>query len=32
MLTAPEVQAFLRQFEPLKEVNVEEQSTMIYAP
>jgi hypothetical protein len=32
MLTAPEVQAFLRQFEPLKEVNVEEQSTLIYAP
>lgn len=32
MLTAPEVQAFLRQFEPLKEVNVEEQSTLIFAP
>ena len=32
MLTAPEVQAFLRQFEPLKEVSVEEQSTLIFAP
>lgn len=32
MLTAPEVQAFLRQFEPLKEVNVEEQSSLIFAP
>ena len=32
MLTAPEVQAFLRQFEPLKEVSVEEQSSLIYAP
>lgn len=32
MLTAPEVQAFLRQFEPLKEVSVEEQSSLIFAP
>lgn len=32
MLTAPQVQAFLRQFEPLKEVHVEEQSTMLFAP
>lgn len=32
MLTAPEVQAFLRQFEPLKEVSVDEQTTLIYAP
>lgn len=32
MLTAPEVQAFLRQFEPLKEVSVDDQSSLIYAP
>lgn len=32
MLTAPQVQAFLRQFEPLREVNVEPQSALIDAP
>ena len=32
MLTAPEVQAFLRQFEPLREVNVDETSQFVYAP
>lgn len=32
MLTAREVQAFLRQFEPLKEVSVDDQSTLIFAP
>lgn len=32
MLQAPEVQAFLRQFEPLKEVNVQETSQFVYAP
>lgn len=32
MLTAPQVEQFLRQYEPLKHVLVEEQSQMIYAP
>lgn len=32
MLTAREVQAFLNQFEPLKEVAVAEQTQLIYAP
>lgn len=32
MLTAPEVQAFLRQFEPLKEVSVDDQSSILFAP
>jgi hypothetical protein len=32
MLTAPQVEAFLRKFEPLQHVLVEEQSQMIYAP
>ena len=32
MLQAPEVQAFLRQFEPLREVNVDETSQFVYAP
>lgn len=32
MLTAREVQAFLRQFEPLQSVVVEEQSGIIIAP
>lgn len=32
MLQAPEVQAFLRQFEPLREVIVEESSQVIHAP
>lgn len=32
MLTAPEVQAFLRQFEPLREVCVEDQSQILFAP
>jgi hypothetical protein len=32
MLTAREVEAFLRQFEPLKSVVVEEQSGVIIAP
>lgn len=32
MLTAPEVQAFLRQFEPLKDVNVSPRSEIIAAP
>ena len=32
MLRAHEVQAFLRQFEPLSEVMVEEQSVIIDAP
>lgn len=32
MLKAEEVQAFLRQFEPLKHVNVEERSKIIEAP
>lgn len=32
MLTAREVQNFLRQFEPLQSVVVEEQSGLVYAP
>lgn len=32
MLQAREVQAFLRQFEPLKEVQVSETSQFVYAP
>jgi hypothetical protein len=32
MLQAPEVQAFLRQFEPLREVNVDETSQLVFAP
>lgn len=32
MLTAVEVQGFLRQFEPLREVCVEETSQLVYAP
>ncbi len=32
MLTAREVQAFLRQFEPLQSVVVEEQSKVLIAP
>ena len=32
MLKAPEVQAFLRQFEPLREVNVDEVSQFIFTP
>lgn len=32
MLTAPEVQSFLRQFEPLKHVIVEERSKILLAP
>lgn len=32
MLTAPEVQGFLRQFEPLREVNVDEASQVVHAP
>lgn len=32
MLTALEVQSFLRQFEPLREVKVEEKSEIIEAP
>lgn len=32
MLTAPEVQAFLRQFEPLKEVHCSPLSDLIDAP
>jgi len=32
MLTAPQVQAFLRQFEPLREVNVDETSQLVFAP
>lgn len=32
MLTAPEVQYFLRQFEPLKHVVVEERSKILLAP
>lgn len=32
MLTAPDVQAFLRQFEPLREVRVDHQSEIIQAP
>lgn len=32
MLTAPQVEAFLRQYEPLQHVMVEEQSQMIFAP
>ena len=32
MLTAAEVQTFLRQFEPLREVNVEELSQVLIAP
>lgn len=32
MLTAPEVQAFLRQFDPLKEVSVADQSALIFTP
>lgn len=32
MLKAHEVQAFLRQFEPLREVNVEETSQIVLAP
>jgi len=32
MLKAHEVQAFLRQFEPLREVMVEETSQFVYAP
>lgn len=32
MLTAPQVEAFLRKFEPLKYVIVEEKTQMVYAP
>ena len=32
MLTAPVVQKFLRQFEPLKEVMVDPQSDFVFAP
>jgi hypothetical protein len=32
MLTAREVQAFLRQFEPLQTVTVEEQTSVLIAP
>lgn len=32
MLTAPEVQSFLRQFEPLRHVEVEERSKILLAP
>lgn len=32
MLTAPQVEQFLRQYEPLKHVLVEEKSQVIYAP
>lgn len=32
MLKAPDVQSFLRQFEPLKEVNVQETSQLVFAP
>ena len=32
MLTAAETQAFLRQFEPLREVNVTELSEVVIAP
>jgi hypothetical protein len=32
MLTAPQVEAFLRQFEPLQHVLVEETSKIVYAP
>ena len=32
MLTAREVQAFLRQFEPLQTVTVEEQTSVLVAP
>jgi len=32
MLQAQEVQAFLRQFEPLREVNVDETSQVVFAP
>jgi hypothetical protein len=32
MLTAPQVEAFLRTYEPLRHVIVEEQAQMIYAP
>lgn len=32
MLTAPEVERFLRQFEPLSNIKVEEQSSVIVAP
>lgn len=32
MLTAPEVQAFLRQFEPLKDVHVSPRSEIVMAP
>jgi len=32
MLTAPGMQAFLRQFEPLREVLVDEASEILYAP
>lgn len=32
MLTAREVEKFLRQFEPLRNIQVEEQSSVIHAP
>ena len=32
MLTAPQVESFLRQYEALRHVNVEEQSQVVYAP
>lgn len=32
MLTAPQVEAFLRHYEPLKHVMVEERSQLVYAP
>lgn len=32
MITAAEVQAYLRQFEPLSEVNVEDVSKLVFAP
>jgi hypothetical protein len=32
MLTAPQVEAYLRQFEPLKHVIVEEENKVIFTP
>jgi hypothetical protein len=32
MLKAEEVQAFLRQFEPLREISVDESSQVVFAP
>lgn len=32
MLTADEVQSYLRRFEPLREINVDPQSEVLFAP